>query len=282
MAKVVGIHGIAHQLSGEDVLHQEWLPALRSGLRRAGIDRFEASDLFCAFYGDLFRRADARGVGIPRYDASDVTDPWEQELLHLWWAAAAAVDRNVVAPDAATRGRTQRFVQRALDALSHSAFFAGIAERMMISRLKQVRDYLHDPDKHQQILARVEQAVANDTRVIIGHSLGSVVAYEVLCAHPEWPVETLVTLGSPLGIRNLIFEQLTPPPHNGVGCWPGQVRQWVNIADNGDIVALVKALRLQFGERVEDRLVYNGATAHQVVPYLTAQETGAAIASGLV
>ena len=48
------------------------------------------------------------------------------------------------------------------------------------------------------------------TEVIVAHSLGSVVAYEALCAHPEWPVRNLVTLGSPLGIRNLIFDQLVP------------------------------------------------------------------------
>jgi len=281
MAKVVGIHGIANQFLGEDVLHQEWWPALCSGLRRVGITTFEANDLLCAFYGDLFRRSGTRTLGIPLYDASDVTDPWEQELLQLWWQAASAIDKNVVAPDVSTRGRTPRFVQRALDALSQSAFFAGLAERMLIFELKQVRAYLHDPAKRVQILARVEQAIRPDTRVIIGHSLGSIVAYEALCAHPEWPVVTLVTLGSPLGIRNLIFEKLTPPPNNGVGCWPGQISHWYNIADNGDIVALVKSLHTQFGKRVEDRLIYNGAKAHQIVPYLTAQETGEAIASGL-
>jgi pimeloyl-ACP methyl ester carboxylesterase len=30
--------------------------------------------------------------------------------------------------------------------------------------------------------------VRADTAVLIGHSLGSVVAYEALCAHPEWSV----------------------------------------------------------------------------------------------
>ena len=50
---------------------------------------------------------------------------------------------------------------------------------------------------------------------MVGHSLGSVVAYEALCAHPEWPVRALVTLGSPLGIRNLIFDRLVPAPAAG-------------------------------------------------------------------
>ncbi len=79
---------------------------------------------------------------------------------------------------------------------------------------------------------------AQQTRVLIGHSLGSVVAYECLCAHPEWKVNTFVTLGSPLGIRNLIFDLLDCGSHHIVGAWPGSVRSWDNIADAGDIVAL--------------------------------------------
>jgi hypothetical protein len=31
----------------------------------------------------------------------------------------------------------------------------------------------------------------------VGHSLGSVAAYEALCAHPQWPVRALATLGPP-------------------------------------------------------------------------------------
>jgi pimeloyl-ACP methyl ester carboxylesterase len=128
---------------------------------------------------------------------------------------------------------------------------------------------------------RVEQAVDPETRLMVGHSLGSVVAYEVLCAHSEWPVRTLVTLGSPLGIRNLIFDLLEPAPQTGIGAWPGSVQRWINIADGGDVVALVKDLRRGFGVNVENHLIYNGATAHDILPYLTAKETGDAIATGL-
>jgi hypothetical protein len=46
-------------------------------------------------------------------------------------------------------------------------------------------------------------------------------------------------------------------------------------------VALVKRLSPLFGERVSDWLVYNSVKAHDAKPYLTAEETGRAIASGL-
>lgn len=91
--------------------------------------------------------------------------------------------------------------------------------------------------------------------------------------------DVLVTLGSPLGIPNLIFDALTPKPENGVGAWPN-VKQWFNIADKGDIVALEKNLAPLFGS-VIDELVHNGWTSHLVTNYLTARETGQAIATGL-
>ncbi len=56
----------------------------------------------------------------------------------------------------------------------------------------------------------------------------------------------------------------------------------VNVADAGDVVvALVKDLRPLFGGQVADYLVHNGSHAHDVRPYLTAAETGAAIAADL-
>jgi len=286
MPRVVGVHGIAQQFNGPNVLRTEWLPALRDGLWLAGVKFPQDDDLVCAFYGDLFRPPGKKAVGIPPYDANDVKDDWEQELLEAWWREAAAVEKSVPGPEAQNKAvRTPRFVQHALDALSGSRIFAGIAERAFIFDLKQVRSYLHDQAIRQVVRERVEQAVDPETRVMVGHSLGTVVAYEVLCAHPEWPVRTLVTLGSPLGIRNLIFDLLEPAPQNGIGAWPGSVQRWINIADGGDIVALVKDLRPRFGEKVESHLIYNGATngatAHDIKAYLTAKETGNAIATGL-
>jgi len=88
-----------------------------------------------------------------------------------------------------------------------------------------------------------------------------------------------VTLGSPLGVTPLIFDALTPRPQNGMATWP-HVKQWFNIADAGDIVALEKQLAPRFGP-VVDRLVYNGWKSHDVKRYLTARETGEAVATGL-
>lgn len=290
MAQVVCVHGIGQQHKGEEMLRREWAPALRDGIRCsghavAGLPSDE--DIRCAFFGDLFRPAGRLlSPGDPWLTAADLTE-FDQELLAAWWRAAARSDPQVIDPGGRTLARTPGGVQAALRALSGSMFFAGLAERAMLFDLQQVRRYMSEPGIRQAVQDRVAAAVEEDTRVLIGHSLGSVVAYEALCAHPGWPVRVLVTLGSPLGVRNLIFDRLQPAPVAGgtgmlTGVWPGGVQAWTNVADTGDVVALVKDLRPLFGGKVASYLIGNGAHAHAVQPYLTARQAGAAIAAGLV
>ena len=298
MSLVVCVHGIAQQSKGEEILASEWLPALRDGLRRVGPDghavlarldeRGASSGVAMAFYGDLYRPPGWRlGPDDELVTAADAAD-FDAELLLAWWQAAAERDPGVVAPDARTLVRAPRSAQAALRALSGSRFFAGVADRMLLSDAVQVRRYFTEPDLRAAIQARLEAAVSDQTRVIVAHSLGSVVAYEALSAHPEWPVRSLITLGSPLGIRNLIFDRLTPAPEpfpqpgTAPGRWPQGARSWVNVVDVGDVVALVKDLRPLFGARVEGYVVDNGARAHKISPYLSAVETGTALASALV
>ncbi|MER7569115.1 hypothetical protein ABTZ93_40330 [Streptomyces sp. NPDC097941] len=136
-----------------------------------------------AFYGDLFRPpGEFLAVGDPPYTAADVADGFEQELLLAWWQAAAASDPAVVPPGAETLVSTPGSVRAALRALSGSRFFAGVALRAMVFDLKQVYAYLTDPSLRAQALARVADQIRADTRVVVAHSQGSVVAYEALCA----------------------------------------------------------------------------------------------------
>ncbi|MFI6144227.1 hypothetical protein [Streptomyces sp. NPDC051109] len=281
MSRIVLVHGIAQEVLGPETLLTEWCPALADGLTLAGHPGVPREDVSMAFYGDLFRPAGHRGLGTPELDAGDVEDGIERELLLRWWEHAATLETRVSGPGDRTRLRTPHLVQRALDALSHSAFFAGIGERLMIGAVRQVRRYFTEPELRGEIQGRLAAAVTDRTEVVVAHSLGSVVAYETLCAGPDRPGLSLVTLGSPLGVRNLIFDRLRPEPVEGLGRWPAPVRQWINVADRGDVVALAKELGPRFGERVRDLSIHNGARAHDVRPYLTAAPTGRAIAGAL-
>lgn len=122
--------------------------------------------------------------------------------------------------------------------------------------------------------------------MVIGHSLGSVIAYEYLCHDRPSSVELLITLGSPLGIPHVVFDNLTPAPAAGAGAWPCGVAAWVNVADPDDIVALRKDLAPLFpgavqGQAVVDRLVDNGDEPHAIDRYLNTRQTGSALGDAL-
>jgi hypothetical protein len=290
MGGVVCVHGIAQQVKGEDELLSLWVPALRSGVRLAegdaAAEKVVDREVRCAFYGDLFRPSGRYLSGSDTWIEPEDLDDFEQELLFLWWDRAAATDPRVIGPGERTLGRTPRSVKAALRALSNARFLTGLADQMLLGALRQVRRYVTDPQIRETAISRVTDLVGPETRVIVAHSLGTVVAYEALCANPDWQVRALVTLGSPLGIRGLIFDRLIPAPkHDEFGAlkgnWPGGVREWTNIADAGDVVALVEDLRPMFDGEMVCAMVHNDAKAHDVRPYLTAVETGQAICSGL-
>lgn len=288
MPPVVVVHGVGQQLGGPETYLAMVGPALKDGVHLAGGPKLGFSDVACAFYGDVFRPPGTRGQ-IPAFDAHDIDAGFETELLLALWEEAARRDNQVVGPDARTKGAGYILtrplalpaIQRALDALSNARFFAGVTERLLVFSLKQVRLYFEDYEIRKRVIKRVVDEIGDDTRVVVGHSLGSVVAYEALCSRTDWLPKAFVTLGSPLGLRNLIFDRLTPSPREGVGCWPAAASTWSNIADVTDVVAAVGNLARRFGDRVSDYRVANGARMHDITAYLTAAETGASIAAGL-
>jgi hypothetical protein len=99
-----------------------------------------------------------------------------------------------------------------------------------------------------------------------------------LSSHPQWSIDTFVTVGSPLA-HPMILGSLEPPPVDGHGAWPGSVRRWVNVRAVGDKAAELP-LSPTFGA-VEDILVDNGHRAHAPEPYLNAFQTGAAVADAI-
>jgi len=214
-----------------------------------------------------------------------VQEGYESELLLAWWQRAAEVDSHVVPPGAEVLARAPVWASRALAALSGSRSLAGVSDRLLIGSLKQVHLYFTDPGLRSEIRGAVAGSITAGTRVVVAHSLGSVVAYEVLCMMPGPASRSLVTLGSPLGLPNLVFDRLQPEPRprgDGLrGHWPGSVRAWTNIADAGDVVAAVEDLRPLFGDEIRQIRVHNSSHAHDMRPYLTEPMTGAAIVAGL-
>ena len=133
-----------------------------------------------------------------------------------------------------------------------------------------VVDYLYGPYT-EAMRAPVREALLETPapRVIVAHSLGSIITYDVL-AEPALDglrVDLLVTLGSPLGIGN-VQSRL----RDGAGRpnpVPTQLSAWGNYADRFDPVALDATLHDEFRapkDVVRDEAVNNQARNNHDLP----------------
>ena len=309
MSALILVHGIDNEQLTPDGVEAEWVPALAGGVRLAGRpdiadrlwpprSRHDAITCRAAYYGDLFRPHDQQGCttdlrdlrpikrllprhwpwsgsnGSPSRPASSVDGAQARFALNL----ARDSDQNEVQGI----GNIQRQIIKTLAGnswLAQAVMF--LAERFVFRALIQVTRYLSDEMIRALAQQRVLNLVEDDTRIIIGHSLGSVVAYE--SAHRlAQPLPLLVTLGSPLGLRTIVTDRLCPPLS-----YPPTVDRWVNVADREDFIAAELDLgpNLACGtpgsSRFEPVMADNGSAPHSAVHYLGRIAVGKALSEVL-
>lgn len=125
-----------------------------------------------------------------------------------------------------------------------------VSRRFTRALLPDVHDYLFSPDGRERIDERVRERIGSDQRfVIVAHSLGTVIAYRLLAelqsTAPTVRVPLLVTLGSPLGIKEVqdaLCEILQVSKLPALG----NVARWLNVADRLDPVAVDSRLQGEF------------------------------------
>lgn len=293
MANIVLVHGIDQQQKSADLLEASWLPALAGGIRNAGYpeiaDRIVARNgvsVRMAFYGKLFLMPDSQGAGL---QVSDL-DHGQQALadaLGLEWLERAATqtsndkERQTAEIELASLrgevGKEQEGIKHlagtAIGGLSRLRWAATIgmalAERFINRALAQVTVYLTDETIRTTARQSVLDLIDGETVVVIGHSLGSVVAYEALHRLTN-ALPLFVTIGSPLGLKTIIYSKLVPQPPT----YPPHLLRWVNVADRDDIVAAVPDLTNMFGNPPKNAIfegsftVDNGEKPHTGEFYL--------------
>jgi len=192
--------------------------------------------LRAVYYAHHLRDPGSQGDG----DPIDDLEPEAEAMLRAW------LEMHDVEPGVAQGPGTAAIRQ----ALGWIAERRGILEPAIRSTFelfvgtffREVARYLSARDVQARFRARAAVAevvaAAEPPRIVLAHSLGSVVAYEALCAYPHLDVDLLVTLGSPLAMPHAVFPNLDPRPIDGKGRRPPGVRRWANLADVGDLVAL--------------------------------------------
>jgi hypothetical protein len=279
LSVVVGVHGIGQQQSGRHQLQPSWQQALTDGIERATGTIVPAPvPLDIAFYGDLFlpaRQANGRSKGTPAKSAGE-DQLSDDELAEFKSMVAEIVDPGLLDPSRLATAKSYtaapgplRVLLRAVD----HVFGIG-AGSLLHGVFRQVGRYLRDPELKHLVDARVAAAVTPETRIIIGHSLGSVVAFEYARRQTREPV-SLITLGSPLGFR-LVRESLSSAAFMSRGEARAAPFSWTNIRDPRDAVACAGDLGSWWGW-LNEALVHNGPDAHAATRYLGKAATGSAI-----
>lgn len=106
----------------------------------------------------------------------------------------------------------------------------------------------------------LEAAWGDGERVLlIGHSLGSVIAYDTLWElthvhRAAGEVSLLITMGSPLA-TNFVQRSLQGVREAGARRYPHNVRRWVNMTARGDTTALHARLQPLFREMLDLKLI---------------------------
>jgi hypothetical protein len=154
--------------------------------------------------------------------------------------------------------------------------------RQLLQRLIPDADAYFFTDKKERIRQRLRQALdaVAGPAVVITHSLGTVIAYDVLREQrfADRTVPLLVTLGSPLGYTE-IQDVVTKPLQ-----LPAPVRLWANFADPLDVIALDSTLADEFQgtPRIIDARVDNPApNNHAACGYLGASRVRSTVTAAL-
>lgn len=150
-----------------------------------------------------------------------------------------------------------------------------VADERLELHLEDLRRYVRNESGVADAIRRLVKlplraaAKAGRPVLLIGHSMGSVIAWDTLWqmsreSGDDARVDLLLTMGSPLGQR-YIQRRLLGTGEEGERRYPHNIRRWVNVAAIGELTAIDMRLANDFGEMVsmgltesiEDFAVFN-------------------------
>ena len=151
----------------------------------------------------------------------------------------------------------------------------------------------------RQMLADLLSKAWNDGRriILIGHSLGSIIAFDVLWElsrrqASKLRVDRFVTIGSPLGLNFFQHRMLNAREPEDTR-YPGNIRRWDNLSAIGEMTALDRLFVDDFKPMLDMGLVESitdhpdlinyfrgpeGLNVHKCYGYMANKQTGAVIA----
>ncbi len=245
---VIGIHGLGNK-PPRRLFKTWWKRSLQDGLKKIGT-REISFPFEPAYWADILNP-------IP-------LDPWQKDTGHPLFLDEKYVKppRKEPKPVSPLKEKFIESVERSLEKIfwdhEFKPNFTFISDLIIRRYFSEFETYYSKtvPTKNggdrpvktliRQRLLKVLKRHRNNEILLIAHSMGSVIAFDVLLsAYSEVAVDTLVTIGSPLGLP-VVVHRIYTEHYAGKGSFvpdsircPDSIRKrWFNFSDIEDKVAL--------------------------------------------
>jgi len=288
---IIGIHGLANKPE-KSLQEQWWKESIAEGLRKNCGARTSATDipLVAVYWASRLYKSPLHQDNNYDFDDQFDDEPYVQGPATFQTYNDGWLD--------SLRSRTLNVLGSALDLLRKHTDIDVVSSFLMAKIVRDLHFY-YDPNRTlpangqrrpaaevlQGDLSAALRANAQHEIMLIAHSMGTIISYDVLrnLGAPDQGIRVphFVTIGSPLGL---------PSVKDHIGVKRGKVRtpsivtkSWTNFADRRDVVALDTHLSDDFDKngadvKVKDDLVLNEYTngkkgnPHKLYGYLRAPE----------
>ncbi len=283
------VHGRGQGAMDAADLQDTWTKTLRTGYSTAALTYPDSLTVDFPYYGDTL---DARVAKSKLPLPQDVTPkggaaatPYEEfvrsslkDMQENAQISDAEVQAEAGPIPATEKGianwRLTQAIARIIDRR-----FTSVAAYSIDTFLRDVYLYISDRNTSREINDIVAAKLTDEPTVVVGHSLGSVVAYRVLLEQAgKVKLRRYITVGSPLGIRTIASKL-------GVLKNPAADLLWYNAYDKRDIVALnpLKAPHFKTDPEITNYDQIRNATdnRHGIIGYLNDRTVAQRIAEAL-
>ncbi len=264
--KIIFIHG-RDQKPDKAPLQALWYDAIEHGLQR---DCGDSSSL------QAFRNVEKRFVYYGELSNTLLKKPTEDPASRQQ-ALAKLKEYQTSQFDEATYDDVSKmgFLKEALaDTFSAILGRMGVAETLITMVAPDMAHYWNEDsyfgsDVRHRLMVELKEALDNqDDVMIVSHSLGSIISYDVLWKLSHYgeyrldygadkKVDLLVTLGSPLGDEN-VKDRLKGSRLKGEKKYPLNIQQWINISAEDDFISHDSRIKNDYKEMLELGLVPGG------------------------
>ena len=223
--KIIFIHGMNQQNYDANSLKQHWLTAFQSGLNNSHLDiELKSLEIRFPFYGDLLSKHHL-------YNSLDLQIFLPKSIAHLHLPFHLGHSSCIVqehqpcihALPTFNPEHSESFTQRlsVISALTKDHAFRELSlflnhypklhETLIHKFLIETYLYLSNPDFMHEVHHRIMSYLRPELdHIIVAHSLGSVITYNLLHQFTNFRIQRFITLGSPLAFKVIQEKLITP------------------------------------------------------------------------